>query len=103
MDYFNFFSVKSKNNSHPASGKYHNDDAALFNSIVQSIYSAILVISLSGKVIYANDKFGKLWRISKWLINEKNDRKLLKFVIKELVNPKEFIKKVNYLYKHKEL
>jgi PAS domain S-box-containing protein len=80
-----------------------SNELDFFNSIVQSIYSALLVVDLQGKVIYANNKFGELWEIPQKIIDQGDDKKLLKFVTKKLANPKEFIDKVNYLYKHNRL
>ena len=79
-----------------------NEQLVNYRSIIQSAldYTAdgILIVDNAGKVKYFNNNFIKMWNIPKELIEEKDDRKLLDFVLRQLVAPEEFIKKVEDLY-----
>ena len=62
----------------------------------------ILVVDDQGKVISHNKGFAQMWSISDQLLATRDDDKLLSFVFNQLQDPDEFIKKVRYLYTHKE-
>lgn len=73
---------------------------SLIESVFVSTDDGILIIDRFGKVVSYNEQFLKLWKIPKQLANKKNDKILLDFVVEQLSNPKEFMKKVEYLYDH---
>ncbi|MFA6322598.1 MAG: PAS domain S-box protein [Candidatus Buchananbacteria bacterium] len=73
---------------------------SLLDSMMQASNDGTLVIDLLGKVIFYNKLFQQYWSIPDRLVAQKDDNKLLAFVIKQLKNPKEFLEKVDYLYRH---
>jgi len=78
------------------------EQKSLLDSIVKSTNDGLLVISTEGKVEFYNDKFIELWKIPESLIKEKDDRKLLDYVVGQLSDPKKFTDRVGYLYAHPE-
>jgi len=62
----------------------------------------ILIIDDCGKVILSNKHFGNMWNIPPQLIDTKDDEKLLQYVLEQLKDSDEFLKKVKYLYVNKD-
>ncbi|MFA6228502.1 MAG: PAS domain S-box protein [Patescibacteria group bacterium] len=73
---------------------------SLLDSITNTSSDGILVIDRRGRVSFYNEKFLELWKIPQKLAKTKNDKKLLSYVVSQLTDAKEFLTKVNYLYKH---
>ena len=66
---------------------------------IDSTTDGILVVNSQGEVINNNRQFAEMWRIPQSLISEKNDEKLLNYVLNQLVDPQAFLSKVQTLYK----
>ena len=66
---------------------------------IESTTDGILVVNSQGEVINNNRQFAEMWRIPQSLISEKNDEKLLNYVLDQLVDPQAFLSKVQTLYK----
>lgn len=75
---------------------------SLLNAIIESTADGILVVSNDGRVLRANKKFQKLWNIPDSLLQLKDDKKLLDFILDQLIQPELFIKKVQELYSNPE-
>jgi len=75
----------------------HNDSLA--EAILQSTYDGILVIDSNRKVLKYNSRFLELWGIPENLQKSNDDEELLNFVLLQLSDPKEFLNKVEELYK----
>lgn len=71
---------------------------SLLNAIIESTADGILVVTNDGRVVRANKKFQKLWKIPDSLLQLKDDKKLLDFILDQLTQPELFIKKVEELY-----
>ncbi|MBZ0198906.1 MAG: PAS domain S-box protein [Ignavibacteriaceae bacterium] len=76
---------------------------SLLDSVIESTADGILVVDSQGIVSKSNKKFAKLWNIPQALIDSKNDKKLLAFILDQLKDPDLFIKKVEELYAKPEL
>lgn len=61
----------------------------------------ILVVDPTGKILLSNKRFVEIWGVPQKIIDFGLDEKALKFVTDKLVNPDEFLKKVEYLYRNK--
>lgn len=70
----------------------------LLRAILESAYGGILVVDKDGKMLFSNEKFVGMWNIHDDLLKTKDDSKLLEHVFDQLVNPKEFLDKVQDLY-----
>ena len=73
-----------------------NED--LLRNTIESTADGILVVDNKGRITHANKRFAELWRIPRELIQEKNDEKLLDYVLEQLRDPKAFLDKVKELY-----
>lgn len=67
--------------------------------IIESTADGILAIDGNGKVIKTNNRFAELWKIPPAVLNSGDDATLLNFVLEQLIDPKQFIDKVQQLYK----
>ena len=52
----------------------------------------------NGKVIHANKRFAQIWNIPNELVETRDDKKLLGYVLDQLLYPDEFLSKVKELY-----
>lgn len=66
-------------------------------TILQSTGDGILAVGSNNDVLYYNKRFQEFWSIPEEIIATKNDSILLKYVLDQLENPKEFITKVEEL------
>jgi PAS domain S-box-containing protein len=74
----------------------------LLETQLETSIDGILVVDENGKVVLFNKQFAKMWLISKEIMGEKDDKKLLQYVAEEIKEPEKFLSKVEYLYIHKE-
>lgn len=77
--------------------------ASLQKATLDATADGILVVDIDGKVNSYNRRFLELWNIPDDLAKSKDDGKLLAYVLNQLEDPKGFLKRVEYLYAHKEL
>jgi len=84
-----------------AEAELHHSNSLLVAAL-ESTADGILVVEAHGKVISFNHRFLELWRIPRLLAESADDAKLLGFVQKQLVNPAEFLAKVEALYRSPE-
>ncbi|MDE3145162.1 MAG: PAS domain S-box protein, partial [Bacteroidota bacterium] len=70
----------------------------LSNAVLESIHNGILVVDQNGTVIKYNDTFADMWRIPGEIMDLKDDKTLLEFILDQLADPNEFISKVKELY-----
>ena len=60
----------------------------------------VLVVDRQGQQLMRNQRLGELFHIPAELMADKDDEKMLEYVITILKNPEAFIAKVRYLYSH---
>jgi len=70
------------------------------NATLEATADGILVVDRKGRIINFNQKFINLWEIPAEIIREGDDNKTIEFVLTKLVNPEEFVEKIEYLYKN---
>jgi PAS domain S-box-containing protein len=68
------------------------------DSIIESTGDGILVVDSAGKIIHANQRFYRMWRIPAELQKTDIDKKLLHQVLDQLQSPYPFLEKVRQLY-----
>ena len=71
----------------------------ILRSILESTSEGILVVNEQGQVTHYNSKFINIWRIPQELIEEKDDKKLIDYVLNQLKDPEAFQSKVEELYR----
>lgn len=70
----------------------------LLKATIEATADGILVVDENGKVLHANKRFAQIWNIPNELIETKDDKKLLDYVLDQLLYPNEFLTKVQELY-----
>ncbi len=75
---------------------------ALLRATLEATGDGILVVNKKWKVTLANARFAEMWRIPEEIIRTKDDNKLLHFILDQLVEPQEFLKRVKELYNKPE-
>ena len=71
---------------------------SLLNATIESTTDAILVVDLLGRIVSFNMKFIDMWNIPQHILDSRDDEKAINFVLDQLKDPEEFIKKVKELY-----
>jgi diguanylate cyclase (GGDEF)-like protein/PAS domain S-box-containing protein len=64
---------------------------------LESTADGILVVELDGAVVYANKRFGEMWRIPGALLAEPNRDRLIAYVMDELSDPEAFVRSIGEL------
>ncbi|MGH1366917.1 MAG: PAS domain S-box protein [Calditrichia bacterium] len=77
-------------------------DPSLLEAQFEATLDGILVVDENGMVVSVNERMLELWQVPKELSETKDDTLLLKHALSKLVDPEQFLKKVNYLYSHPE-
>jgi PAS domain S-box-containing protein len=75
---------------------------SLLHSTLESTADGILVVDLRGRVVNYNSRFQTLWRIPDELLNQRDDERLLEYVLSRVEDAGLFLERVRYLYDHKE-
>jgi two-component system cell cycle sensor histidine kinase/response regulator CckA len=70
----------------------------LLKATIEATADGILVVDENGKVLHANKRFAQIWNIPNELIETRDDKKLLDYVVDQLLYPNEFLTKVQELY-----
>jgi PAS domain S-box-containing protein len=76
--------------------------AEQLRAILESTADGLLVVDEEGKVSHSNGRFAELWRIPADVLASRDDRKLLSYVLDQLVDPEAFVSKVEQLYTSRE-
>jgi PAS domain S-box-containing protein len=71
-------------------------------AVLQSTADGILAIGSGSEVLYANEQFAEMWRIPQEVMASKDDSILLQHVLDQLIDPQNFLQKVQELYKSDE-
>ncbi|MBF0382476.1 MAG: response regulator [Magnetococcales bacterium] len=74
------------------------ENETLLRATLESTMDGILVVDKFGKVTNSNNQFTKMWNIPDEVKNNRDDATLIKSVLDQLLNPDEFLKKVEELY-----
>ena len=70
----------------------------LIRATVESTADGILVVDHNKKAVLWNNKFKELWRLPEEILRTRVDRDFLHYALPQLVNPQEFLERVEYLY-----
>ncbi|MBP5973786.1 PAS domain S-box protein [Brasilonema sp. CT11] len=73
---------------------------AILKAQQEASIDGILVVDENNRVVSYNQRFCQLWQIPETLIHSGRDRLLLESVLNQLLQPEEFLAKVEYLYAH---
>ena len=73
---------------------------SLMLATLESTADGILVVNTEGKIEAFNRLFARMWRLSDEVLAPQEDARALDFVLDQLIEPKKFVEKVRYLYRH---
>jgi PAS domain S-box-containing protein len=75
-----------------------NSTLADLNTTLNATADGILAISDQRKVSFLNKRFAELWKIPEAVLASDDDFTLLQFVVNQLSDPNEFIRRIDSLY-----
>lgn len=75
---------------------------SLLQSTLDSTAEGILVVDEGGKIVSFNQRFVEMWRIPRDVLDSRDDRKALDWVLHQLKDPEQFLKKVLELYANRD-
>src|SRR5579863_7334115 len=75
-------------------------ETSLLIATLEATADGILVVDRSGKIVRFNQRFAKLWRIPKSVLDTGDDDRAIGYVLRQLKDPGAFISKVRELYAH---
>ena len=76
---------------------------SLLDAIIESTADGILVVDRDGKIVHFNKKFAQMWQIPDSLLEARDDDRVIAFVLDQLKEPEQFVKKVRELYGQPEV
>ena len=76
---------------------------SLLKATIESVADGLLVVNPQGQVTLFNQRFLELWKIPADLIADRDDERLLNFILDQLSDPQAFIDKVHGLYLQPEM
>ncbi|MBA4386858.1 MAG: hypothetical protein C0404_02685 [Verrucomicrobia bacterium] len=86
--------ITAKKNAVQQSGEL----LSLLEATLESTADGILVADGHGKMVRFNKTFIDMWRLPEEIVRSGNDDAALEFVLSQLVNPQQFLRKVRMLY-----
>jgi PAS domain S-box-containing protein len=78
-----------------------NYKKALLEAQNEATPDGMLIVDGKGKILSYNKQFSELWQMPKEIVKAGDDNAALAFAMSQVVDPEEFIKRVEYLYKHR--
>ncbi|NDJ20895.1 AAA family ATPase [Nostoc sp. B(2019)] len=73
---------------------------AIFVAQQEVSFDGILLTDENRNISAYNQRFSRIWQIPQALLQTRDDRKLLGFVLDQLSHPEDFLRTVEYLYDH---
>jgi PAS domain S-box-containing protein len=78
------------------------ESLSLLRATLEATTDGILVVDEDGKMVNFNRKFTEMWRIPDSIMESRDDKQALAWVLDQLKDPERFIKKVKELYAEPE-
>ncbi len=75
---------------------------SLLRATIESTADGILVVDAAGRISDYNERFIQLWRIPHSIMESHEDQQAIEFVLDQLKNPDQFVRKVQELYENPE-
>jgi len=74
------------------------ENEQLLRATLESTADGILVVNAEGKATHANARFAEMWRMPDELMQTRDDRKLIDYVLDQLRDPRAFTSRIEELY-----
>ncbi len=71
---------------------------SMLRATLDATTDGILVVDLEGRITTFNERFVEMWRIPRSIIESREDGKAIAYVLDQLVEPQEFLARMNQLY-----
>lgn len=78
------------------------ESKSALQAVLQSTTDGILAVDSESKVLFTNERFAEMWRIPSSVIAGKDDKVILQYILDQLIDPQEFLQKVQDLYNSAE-
>jgi PAS domain S-box-containing protein len=75
---------------------------SLQQATLESTADGLLVVDTEGRMVSYNQKFAEMWRIPASILESRDDRAAIAFVLDQLKDPAQFLSKVQELYAQRE-
>lgn len=75
---------------------------SMVRTTLESTADGMLVVDREGKIVSFNQQFSELWKMPATIIDQRDDRLALEFVLDQLKYPESFLAKVQELYSQPE-
>ncbi len=79
-----------------------DNSVSLLSATIESTADGILVVDMDANITAHNNKFTELWNIPEPIIESKDNKKLLGYVLDQLADPQSFLANLEALYKQPE-
>lgn len=76
---------------------------SLQRATLESTADGILVVDTEGRMVSCNRKFAEMWRIPPNILESRDDRTAIAFVLDQLKDPAQFLSKVQELYAQRDV
>jgi PAS domain S-box-containing protein len=73
--------------------------ASVLKATMESISDGMLILSKSGRILHCNSRFMEIWSIPPEVIARGDDQSLLEYVLPQIVDPDQFISRVQEVYR----
>jgi diguanylate cyclase (GGDEF)-like protein len=71
---------------------------SLLEATLESTADGILVVDRDGRMVRLNQQFVEMWRIPDHVVQSRDDRLAVEYVLQQLAEPEQFLKKIADLY-----
>lgn len=71
---------------------------SLHKATIESTADGILVVDREGKIVSFNGQFVTMWQLPRTIVDSRDDHRALEFVLDQLHEPTDFLRKVRELY-----
>ena len=92
--------LENETNQRKKSEKELRYQKILLECQMEALPGAILIVSENREMQLFNRKFLNLWQIPKRILDERSSKSVLQVINKQIVNPVDFLERIEYLYAH---
>ncbi|MEO6613825.1 MAG: PAS domain S-box protein [Chitinophagaceae bacterium] len=76
---------------------------SIIEATLESTADGILVVDSNNKITRFNNKFLELWQMPREILDSREDKKFIEFVLNQLVGPDAFVARIQQLYNSREV
>ena len=75
---------------------------SLLQATLESTADGLLVVDQTGRTTTYNSRFAQMWGVPPAVLEEKDDNRMLAYVLDQVADPEKFLSRVRALYEHPE-